>query len=221
MRRCLLVIHIGASLYLVHWTALLASGAGLGAATIMIPLQMISVCCLLGIVYAAGARPNHWTRRYLGWLNLGAVAAALLWTMGYSEGPIYRVFAGGAITARIETIVGIIVAFGLVAGISMWFVRRSGAATDQPQSRKQGLIAVSVFVWASGSLPWLWIMANTPDPVQRSYAWSSATTGLMEIATVIAICVAGFQLVRGYRLSVGVAFAEALVIPIVVRLAGW
>lgn len=221
MRRCLLVIHIGATSYVAHWTAFLAMGAGLGVSTIMIPLQALSICCLLGMVYAAGADPNHWTRRHLGGLNLGAAGATFLWTVGYSEGPFYRAVAAQASAARAEAIIGIVVMIGLVVGVSLWLVRRATANTYEDGGSERGLIALSGFIWAAGSFPWLWTMINTPDPVQRSYAWGSATVGLMELGTVIATCVAGIQLLRGSRLATGVAFAEALAVPLLVRLAGW
>lgn len=221
MHRWLLVMHIGATSYVVHWTAFLATGAGLGDYTIMNPLQALSICCLLGMIRAAGVDPNHWTRRHLGKLNLGAAAATFLWTVGYSEGPVFRAFATRKSTAWTELIMGIVVMAGLVVGISLWLVRRTNANTHQASGRERGIIVLSGLIWAVGSIPWLWTMISASDPVQRSYAWGSATVGLMELGTAVATCVAGIQLLRGSRLATGAAFAEALAVPILVRLAGW
>jgi hypothetical protein len=221
MRCCLIVVHVVVTLYVVRWTAFMTAGGGLGTVAIMNPLQAISILCLLGMVYAVGADDSHWTRRHLGWLNFVAAATMLLWTLGYSEGPLYRALAARGSAAWGEMLIALVLIFGPVLGISLGLVRRTESIGAERDLGRQGVLVISGLVCVAGSLPWLWKMSSTSSPVSRSYAWSSTWMGTMEVATILATCLAGFALLRRRRFASGVAFAEALAVPLIVRLVGW
>ncbi len=216
MRYFLIILHGGATAYVARWTIFLS----IGADPVMSMVQVFSASCLLAIIYAVGAEPTNWTRRFLGLLNLGAVAGTVLWTTGHSEGPVYRTLAARPSAAFDELLIGAFILFGLVVSISMLLVRKHQTSLTIHMERWYSLELLSIIIWSLGSLPWLMAIIRATDSVQESYVWGGALY-FMEITTMVALCIATIPMLHASRSAAGVVFLEVFLVPLIARVNGW
>jgi hypothetical protein len=217
----MLVLHVIVTLSVARWTAFSSAAYTVGTVLLLLPLQTITLVCLAGMTVAVGAPNGHWTRRHLLGLNIGAMSSLLLWSVGYSEGPIFRVLTASGSAAWPEIALFSFMLGAMVVWCSLRLVRQTQPARVALGSGGWQLQVMSVIVFLGGSVPWLISSAQLAGANGERHQPGPILLGAMEFTTLAAVCLAALALLNRARFAACIAIAEAVAVPVFARIAHW